>query len=139
MCVCVCVCACVCVHACMCTRVCVRSISSHGGNCRNTCLLVLSSELMALSELIGPYGIRLIGEKLMEQVSSQTKEIKRLVVANKDVLLNMYQNKDKPELFQEASRRLRSEGCRGCGGVWREWWRGVEGCGGVKRCGGEVW
>ena len=109
------------------------------GNSRNTCLLLLSaSELMALSELIGPYGIRLIGEKLMEQVSSQTKEIKRLVVANKDVLLSMYQNKDKPELFQEASRRLRSECCRVCVSVWRGvsvcggvWWRGVvEGCDG---------
>ena len=70
---------------------------------------------MALSELIGPYGIRLMGEKLMEQVSSQTKEVKRLVVANKDVLITMYQNKDKPEHFQEAVKRLKSkwEGGRG--------------------------
>jgi NCK-associated protein 1 len=66
------------------------------------------SELMALSELIGPYGIRLMGEKLMEQVSSQTKEVKRLVVANKDVLITMYQNKDKPEHFQEAVKRLKN-------------------------------
>ena len=69
---------------------------------------------MALAELIGPYGIRLVGEKLMEQISSQTKEIKRLVVANRDTLLSMLQNKDKPELFQEAARRLRSE-CSCCG------------------------
>ena len=72
--------------------------------------LLIPPELMALAELIGPYGIRLVGEKLMEQISSQTKEIKRLVVANKDTLLSMLQNKDKPELFQEAARRLRSEG-----------------------------
>nr|WEL12754.1 NCK-associated protein 1 [Halisarca dujardinii] len=66
------------------------------------------SELSALSELIGPYGVRLVGERLMEQVSSQTKEVKRLVVANKETLLNMFQNRDKPELFQEALKKLRN-------------------------------
>ena len=54
------------------------------------------SELCALCELIGPYGVRLVGERLMEQVSSQTKEVKRLVVTNKDALMSMHQNKDKP-------------------------------------------
>ena len=81
-----------------------------------SCPPVCPPELMALAELIGPYGIRLVGEKLMEQISSQTKEIKRLVVANRDTLLSMLQNKDKPELFQEAARRLRSQwGCCGRG------------------------
>lgn len=29
------------------------------------------AELQALAEIIGPYGIRFMGEKLMEQVSGQ--------------------------------------------------------------------
>ena len=45
----------------------------------------------------------------MEQVSSQTKEVKRLVVTNKDALMSMHQNKDKPELFAEAIKKLKSE------------------------------
>ena len=74
-------------------------------------MLLLSClvELCALCELIGPYGVRLVGERLMEQVSSQTKEVKRLVVTNKDALMSMHQNKDKPELFAEAIKKLKSE------------------------------
>ena len=44
--------------------------------------VVLPSELEALTEIIGPYGVRFMGEKLVEQISGQVKEIKKLVIAN---------------------------------------------------------
>jgi len=65
-------------------------------------------ELQALAEIIGPYGIRFMGEKLMEQVSGQVKEIKRLVVLNQDTLLALHTNRDKPEIFNEVLRKVRN-------------------------------
>ena len=66
-------------------------------------------ELKALAEIIGPYGIRYLGEKLMEQVGGQVKEIKKLVIANQDTLLALHTNRDKPEIFLEVLRKLKSE------------------------------
>ena len=66
-------------------------------------------ELKALAEIIGPYGIRYFGEKLMEQLSGQVKQIKRLVVANQDTLLALHTNRDKPEIFSEVLRKLKSK------------------------------
>jgi NCK-associated protein 1 len=66
------------------------------------------NELQTLAEIIGPYGIRFMGEKLMEQVSGQVKEIKRLVMANQDTLLALHTNRDKPEIFQEVLRKMRN-------------------------------
>lgn len=68
------------------------------------------SELKALAEIIGPYGIKYLGEKLMEQVGGQVKEIKKLVIANQDTLLALHTNRDKPEIFIEVLRRLKTKG-----------------------------
>ena len=38
------------------------------------------------------------------------KEIKRLVMANQDNLLALHTNRDKPEIFQEVMRKIRSKG-----------------------------
>ena len=70
--------------------------------------LTLISELEALAEIIGPYGIRFMGEKLMDQISGQVKEIKRLVVLNQDTLLALHTNRDKPEIFNEVMRKVKS-------------------------------
>lgn len=66
------------------------------------------TELQALAEIIGPYGIKYFGEKLMEHVSGQVKELKKLVVANQDTLLALHTNRDKPEIFTEVLRKLKS-------------------------------
>ena len=71
--------------------------------------MCLCTELKALAEIIGPYGIRYFGEKLMEQIGGQVKEIKKLVMANQDTLLALHTNRDKPEIFTEVLRKLRSE------------------------------
>ena len=76
--------------------------------CVPVCVCV-RTELEALAEIIGPYGVRYMGEKLMDQVSGQVKELKRLVVANQDTLLTLHNNRDKPEIFSEIGKRVRSE------------------------------
>lgn len=75
-----------------------------------TCTYNVHAELTALAEIIGPYGIRYFGEKLMEHVCGQIKELKRLVVANQDTLLALHTNRDKPEIFSEVLRKLKSKG-----------------------------
>ena len=45
----------------------------------------------------------------MEQVGGQVKEIKKLVVANQDTLLALHTNRDKPEIFSEVLRKLKSK------------------------------
>ena len=48
-----------------------------------------------------------MGEKLMDQVSGQVKEIKKLVVLNQDTLLALHTNRDKPEIFNEVMRKVK--------------------------------
>lgn len=67
------------------------------------------TELEALAEIIGPYGIRFMGEKLMEQIGWQVKKIKDLVVQNQDTLLALHTNRDKPEIFYEVMRKIKSK------------------------------
>ncbi|CAC5413880.1 NCKAP1 [Mytilus coruscus] len=55
------------------------------------------TELRALAELIGPYGMKYMGERLMNHVASQVDELKKLVVGNKEVLQKLRTNYDKPE------------------------------------------
>lgn len=69
--------------------------------------MFIIAELEALAEIIGPYGIRFMGEKLMDQVSGQVKEIKKLVVLNQDTLLALHTNRDKPEIFNEVMRKVK--------------------------------
>ncbi len=62
----------------------------------------------ALAEIIGPYGIQHLGERLMEQVSAQVKEIRKLVELNQDTLLALHTNRDKPDVFNDLMKRLKS-------------------------------
>nr|XP_022336587.1 nck-associated protein 1-like isoform X3 [Crassostrea virginica] len=64
------------------------------------------TELRALAELIGPYGMRHLGERLMGHVASQVEELKKLVIQNKEVLFNMRTSFDKPEAMRDLFRRL---------------------------------
>ena len=92
------------------------------------------TELRALVELIGPYGIRLLNETLMwhignynisykliyimqiwklffqwiffEILGSQVTELKKLVFANKDVLEALRTNFDKPGTMKELAKKL---------------------------------
>ena len=61
----------------------------------------MCTELQNLAELIGPYGIHYVGEKLMELVAAQVAEIKKLVIANQDTLIALYSSRDKPEIFNK--------------------------------------
>ncbi|TRZ11597.1 hypothetical protein HGM15179_015504 [Zosterops borbonicus] len=47
------------------------------------------SEMRALAELIGPYGMRFLSENLMWHVGSQVTELKKLVTENMDTLVQL--------------------------------------------------
>ena len=64
------------------------------------------TELRALAELIGPFGMKYMGERLMSHVASQVDELKKLVVGNKEVLLKLRTNYDKPEVMRDLFRQL---------------------------------
>lgn len=68
-----------------------------------------SSELRALTELIGPYGMRYLSESLMWHIASQVTELKKLVILNKDTLVALRSNYDKPDAMKELFRRLQSK------------------------------
>nr|XP_019952062.1 PREDICTED: nck-associated protein 1-like isoform X1 [Paralichthys olivaceus] len=64
------------------------------------------SELQALAELIGPYGLKFISENLMWHIISQVSELKKLVIENMDTLVQMRSNFDKPEEMANLRKRL---------------------------------
>ncbi|XP_050734485.1 membrane-associated protein Hem-like isoform X2 [Eriocheir sinensis] len=64
------------------------------------------NELRALAELIGPYGMKALNENLMWHIANQVQELKKLVVLNKDVLLSMRTNFDKPDQMKELFKKL---------------------------------
>ena len=85
------------------------------------------SELRALAELIGPYGMKLLNETLMWHTASQVQELKvlntttfalfirnihsifslqKLVLMNKEVLVALRTNFDRPEHMKEWAKRL---------------------------------
>ncbi|CAL1535112.1 unnamed protein product [Lymnaea stagnalis] len=64
------------------------------------------TELRALAELIGPYGMKYLGERLMLNIAGQVDEIKKLVVANKDTLVQLRSSFDKPEVMSILTRKL---------------------------------
>ncbi|CAG2161911.1 unnamed protein product [Oppiella nova] len=66
------------------------------------------NELRSLAELIGPYGMKYLNESLMWHIASQVTELKKLVVLNKDVLVGLRSNYDKPEQMKELFRRLQN-------------------------------
>ncbi|KAI3369922.1 hypothetical protein L3Q82_024728, partial [Scortum barcoo] len=64
------------------------------------------SELQALAELIGPYGLKFLSENLMWHITSQVSELKKLVIENMDILVQMKSNFDKPEEMANLKKRL---------------------------------
>ncbi|XP_039285471.1 membrane-associated protein Hem [Nilaparvata lugens] len=64
------------------------------------------NELRALAELIGPYGMKLLNETLMWHIASQVQELKKLVAGNKEVLIALRTNFDKPEIMKELFKKL---------------------------------
>lgn len=64
------------------------------------------NELRALSELIGPYGMKQLSETLMWHIASQVQELKKLAESNKDVLIKLRTNFDKPDVMKEQFKRL---------------------------------
>lgn len=64
------------------------------------------NELRALAELIGPYGMKLLNETLMWHIAGQVHELKKLVASNKEVLIILRTNFDKPEVMKEQFKRL---------------------------------
>ncbi|CAG5103753.1 Similar to Hem: Membrane-associated protein Hem (Drosophila melanogaster) [Cotesia congregata] len=66
------------------------------------------NELRALAELIGPYGMKMLNETLMWHISSQVQELKKLVVNNREVLIALRTNFDKPEIMIDQFKRLQS-------------------------------
>lgn len=66
------------------------------------------NELRALAELIGPFGMKYCSENLMWHVASQVSELKKLVISNKEVLLALRSNFDKPEQVKELSKKLQN-------------------------------
>ncbi|XP_033752892.1 membrane-associated protein Hem-like isoform X5 [Pecten maximus] len=64
------------------------------------------TELRALAELIGPYGMRYLGERLMGHVASQVDELKKLVVQNRETLVQLRTSFDKPEVMRELTKKL---------------------------------
>uniref|UniRef100_A0A3Q2UIP2 NCK associated protein 1 like n=1 Tax=Fundulus heteroclitus TaxID=8078 RepID=A0A3Q2UIP2_FUNHE len=63
-------------------------------------------ELQALAELIGPYGLKFLGENLMWHITSQVSELKKMVIENMDILVQMKNNFDKPEEMVNLKKRL---------------------------------
>nr|NVI74257.1 HEM-protein [Cucujiformia] len=64
------------------------------------------NELRALAELIGPYGMKQVNETLMWHIASQVVELKKLAEANKEVLLALRTNFDKPDVMKEQFKKL---------------------------------
>ncbi|XP_078287287.1 nck-associated protein 1-like isoform X1 [Rhinoraja longicauda] len=66
------------------------------------------SEMQALAELIGPYGMKQLSEHLMWHVTSQVAELKKLVAENMDILVQIRSNLRKPEVMTTLAKRLTS-------------------------------
>ncbi|KAI7812369.1 nck-associated protein 1-like, partial [Triplophysa rosa] len=63
-------------------------------------------ELRSLSELIGPYGLKFLNENLMWHIISQVGEMKKLVIDNMDVLVQMRANYENPEAMSILHKKL---------------------------------
>lgn len=66
------------------------------------------NELRALAELIGPYGIKYLCENLVWYIVTQVNELKKLVVQNKETLIALRSNFDKPDHMRELCKRLQN-------------------------------
>ncbi|CAL8105746.1 unnamed protein product [Orchesella dallaii] len=66
------------------------------------------TELRALAELIGPYGMKHMHETLMLQIASQLQELKKMVAANREVLMALRTNFDKPDIMKDLCKKLQN-------------------------------
>ncbi|NXA43326.1 NCKPL protein, partial [Eudromia elegans] len=66
------------------------------------------SEMRALAELIGPYGMKFLSDNLMWHVGSQVGELKKLVKENMDTLVQLRAGATKPEQMAALVPRLSS-------------------------------
>ncbi|KAF4010165.1 hypothetical protein G4228_001643 [Cervus hanglu yarkandensis] len=64
------------------------------------------SEMRALAELLGPYGMKFLSENLMWHVTSQIVELKKLVVENMDILVQIRSNFNKADLMASLLPQL---------------------------------
>ncbi|KFO21299.1 Nck-associated protein 1-like [Fukomys damarensis] len=64
------------------------------------------SEMRALAELLGPYGMKFLSENLMWHVTSQIMELKKLVVENMDTLVQIRSNFSKSDLMSSLLPQL---------------------------------
>ncbi|XP_065648480.1 nck-associated protein 1 homolog isoform X3 [Hydra vulgaris] len=58
------------------------------------------TEMRALSELLGAYGVRHFSRKLVQKVILEVEELKKLVINNKDLLVSIYENPLKCDVFE---------------------------------------
>ncbi|CAG07078.1 unnamed protein product, partial [Tetraodon nigroviridis] len=64
------------------------------------------AELRALAKLLGPYGLNFLNENLMWHITSQVSELKKLVVENMDMLVQMKNNFEDLEKMEGLKKRL---------------------------------
>ncbi|XP_039602736.1 nck-associated protein 1-like isoform X1 [Polypterus senegalus] len=64
------------------------------------------SEMQALAELIGPYGVLFLRENLMWHITSQIAELKKLVIENMDALVQIRSNFDKSDQMAVLLKKL---------------------------------
>nr|XP_028577059.1 nck-associated protein 1-like isoform X4 [Podarcis muralis] len=64
------------------------------------------SEMRALAELLGPYGMKFLSDNLMWHITSQMVELKKLVTENMDVLVQIRSNFYQPEQMAALLPRL---------------------------------
>ncbi|XP_033101445.1 nck-associated protein 1-like isoform X1 [Anneissia japonica] len=65
------------------------------------------TELRALAELLGAYGMKFLRESLMWHIASQIGELKKLVVENHDVLQQLRTSFDQPDKMAELFLQLK--------------------------------
>jgi hypothetical protein len=58
--------------------------------------------------MLGPYGIKLLNETLMWHIQSQVTELRKLVLVNKEILIALRTNFDKPDVMKELFKRLQN-------------------------------
>ncbi|XP_007429574.1 nck-associated protein 1-like [Python bivittatus] len=63
-------------------------------------------EMRALAELLGPYGMKFLSDNLMWHVTSQMVELKKLVIENMDILVQIRSNFCHPEQMATLMPRL---------------------------------
>ena len=78
----------------------LRSLAELLGKLRLTMLLYTFNS--------GPYGIKLLNETLMWHIQSQVTELRKLVLLNKEILIALRTNFDKPDVMKELFKRLQN-------------------------------